>query len=609
MGGGNSRNFIIAILLSVAVLVLWQYFFAQPQIEAQQQAQQEPAVEAVEDGVPQPAVGADIPQPGEVAAEAPAAAAFATREEAIAAGDRVPIETPSLSGSVNLVGGRIDDLHLLNYQLCPPSELYPCAEERNADGSSSTIILLSPDTGPDGYFAEFGWVASGGVDVPGPRTQWTAPAGARLTPATPLVLTYDNGAGLVFTRTISVDEDYMFTIADEVANNGDAAVSLTPYGRITRLGEPQSTGFFILHEGMIGFLADDGLKQVDYAALEDGPEEYAATTRGWLGITDKYWAATLIPDQGQEFVGRFVRFTEGGLRYQADFLGTTTSLAAGANLATTSNLFAGAKEVAIVDGYDEAMDLERFELLIDWGWFYFITKPMFKLIDWFYGLVGNFGIAILLATMVIKLVFFPLANRSYRSMAKMRQVMPQITALRERYKNDRAKQQQMMLEIYKKEKINPVAGCWPILIQIPVFFALYKVLFVTIEMRHAPFFGWIQDLSSPDPTSFINLFGLLPWDSPGFLSIGVWPILMGITMWIQMKLTPQQPGAPTFIFNLLPIVFTFMLASFPAGLVIYWAWNNLLSILQQSFIMRRHGVKVDLIGNIRDTFKRKPKKA
>ena len=595
MGGGNSRNFVIAILLSVAVLFLWQYFFPQPQIEAQQQAELAPAAELLAEDIPQPAVGEDIPQPGQGVAADPAAEDFATREEAIAAGDRIRLQTPSLLGSVNLVGGRLDDLRLIRYQT-------------TVDDDSPTIILLSPDTGPDGYFAEFGWV-SADAEVPGPRTLWTAPAGASLTPATPLILTYDNGAGLIFTRTISVDDDYMFTIIDEVENIGAGPVALTPYGRVTRLGEPEFTGFFILHEGMIGFLEGDGLKQVDYAALEDGPEVYDPTSRGWIGITDKYWATTLIPEQGLPFVSRLSHFTEGGLRYQADFSGSTSTLAVGASLVTTSNLFAGAKEVAIVDGYDQAMELERFELLIDWGWFYFITKPMFKLIDWFFGLVGNFGVAILLATVVIKLVFFPLANRSYRSMAKMRKVMPQITALRERHKNDRAKQQQVMLEVYRKEKINPVAGCWPILIQIPVFFALYKVLFVTIEMRHAPFFGWIQDLSASDPTSIINLFGLLPFDSPAFLTIGVWPILMGITMWVQMKLTPQQPGAPTFVFNLLPIVFTFMLASFPAGLVIYWAWNNLLSVLQQSFIMRRHGVKVDLLGNIRGTFKRKPKKA
>ncbi|MHA1559514.1 MAG: membrane protein insertase YidC [Alphaproteobacteria bacterium] len=616
MGAGNSRNFIIAILLSVGVLVGWQYFFAQPQIEQAQQSAQPQAEEVVVDvpqptidpDVPQPAITDDVPQPAIAATDA---VIYATRDEAIAAGNRVPIQTPSLSGSINLVGARIDDLALINYQQCVESTLYACpiAEEQGIE-RDSPIILMSPRGAPNSYFADWGWIRTEGganevvVDV---DTVWTAPEGAVLTPQAPLRLEYDAGDGLVFVRTISLDEDYMFTVEDQVRNTTGSDVALTSYGRVTRFGEPQSTGFFILHEGMIGFLEGQGLKEVDYSALVDDPRVYEPATSGWIGITDKYWATALIPPQGQEFRGEFIRFAD-DLRYQARFLGSMSTIVDGGSLTTTNNLFAGAKEVSIVDGYDRAMDLPRFELLIDWGWFYFITKPMFTLIDWFFGLVGNFGVAILLATVVIKLVFFPLANRSYRSMAAMRKVAPQITALRERHKNDRAKQQQAMLEIYKKEKINPVAGCWPILIQIPVFFSLYKVLFVTIEMRHAPFFGWIQDLSAPDPTSFINLFGLLPFDSPAFIQIGVWPILMGITMWVQMKLTPQTPGTPTWIFNILPLVFTFMLASFPAGLVIYWAWNNLLSVTQQMFIMRRHGVPIDLVGNIRSTFKRKPKK-
>ena len=618
MGGGNSRNFIIAILLSVGVLVGWQYFVAQPQIEEARQSAQPQAEETVADvpqpatdaDVPQPAVDTDVPQPAVATADT---AAFDTREEAIAAGDRVAIETPSLRGSINLAGARIDDLALINYQQCVESELYACpiAEDEDIE-RDSPIILLSPRGGPNSYFADWGWWRTGpdgnSSIVVGVDTVWTAPDGAILTPQSPLRLVYETEDGLVFTRTISIDENYMFSVADEIENGTGGDVTLTPYGRVTRFGEPLNQGFFILHEGMIGFLEGQGLKEVDYTALVDEPAIFEPATNGWIGITDKYWATALIPPQGQSFTSQFVRY-ENDLRYQAAFLGSAERVASGSSLQVTNNLFAGAKEVAIVDGYDEAMDLPRFELLIDWGWFYFITKPMFTLIDWFFGLVGNFGIAILLATVVIKLVFFPLANRSYRSMAAMRKVAPQVTALRERYKNDRAKQQQAMLEIYKKEKINPVAGCWPILIQIPVFFSLYKVLFVTIEMRHAPFFGWIQDLSAPDPTSIINLFGLLPFDAPGFLLIGVWPVLMGITMWVQMKLTPQQPGTPTWIFNLLPLVFTFMLASFPAGLVIYWAWNNLLSVTQQMFIMRRHGVEVNLLGNIRDSFKRKPKKA
>ncbi len=611
MGGGNSRNFIIAIVLSLGVLLVWQMFFApETAQQSQEQAAQEEQADAADPDIPQIAVDNDIPEPDIAAAGEDGLVQFETREEALAAGGRVAIETPSVEGSINLVGGRIDDLQLHKYQLCPRSELYFCSVERGPDGETPDIVLFSPRGGPDAYFADWGWIrsANGANEVVvGVDTVWSAPEDAVLTPDSPVTLTYETGDGLTFQRTISVDEDYMFSVADEVVNDTGTSVVLTPYGRVTRFGEPENQGWFILHEGMIGYL--DGLKQVDYDDLGE-PSVYEPQTNGWLGITDKYWAATLIPPQDEEFRGEFVRLDDAnGLRYQARFSGATTTIAAGGSHLITNNLFAGAKEVSIVDGYDSSMGLDRFELLIDWGWFYFITKPMFTLLDWFFGLVGNFGIAILLATVLIKLIFFPLANRSYRSMAKMRKVMPQVQSLRERYKDDRAQQQQKMLELYRKEKINPVSGCWPILIQIPVFFALYKVLFVTIEMRHAPFFGWIQDLSAPDPTSFINLFGLLPFDSPSFIQIGVWPLLMGITMWIQMKLNPQQPGAPTWIFNLLPVVFTFLLASFPAGLVIYWAWNNFLSVVQQWFIMRRHGVEVDLIGNIRNTFRRKPKDA
>ncbi|MCW5696181.1 MAG: membrane protein insertase YidC [Bauldia sp.] len=583
---GNNRNFIIAIALSIVVLFAWQYFVAQPQIERAQQdaANQVAASEPLAPAGQLDGGAAVVPQ---IIAE--------TREEAIGETARIPIETPSLTGSINLVGARIDDLSLNDYRV-------------TIEDGSPNVVLLSPANGPGGYFAEFGWLGGAGVAAPGSATVWTAPAGAVLTPETPVTLTYDNGAGLVFTRIVSVDAEYLFTVADSVANTGEAAATLTPYGRVTRLGEPESRGFFILHEGMIGFLGDDGLVDVDYAVLEGEPrQDYTGAPGGWLGITDKYWATALIPDRDDAFSASFRRPTEGGVRYQADYAGAAVSVAPGATAETTNRLFAGAKEVAVVDGYDSALGLQRFELLVDWGMFYFITKPMFHMLDWFYRLIGNFGVAILLVTVVIKLLFFPLANRSYRSMASMRKVGPQLTAIRERYKDDRAKQQQMMMELYRKEKINPIAGCWPILIQIPVFFALYKVLYVTIEMRHQPFFGWIQDLSAPDPTSFINLFGLLPFEAPAIIMIGVWPILMGITMWVQMRLNPQTPGAPQWIFHLLPIVFTFMLSSFPAGLVIYWTWNNLLSIAQQSFIMRRHGVKVDLLGNIRASFRRKPK--
>ncbi|MGD9738544.1 MAG: membrane protein insertase YidC [Bauldia sp.] len=594
---GNNRNFIIAIALSVLVLVVWQVFVANPQVESARQAAEEAAATQAaqtETVTPAAPVGAE---PAVVAAATPAVCAVTqvtTREEALVQNPRIAIETPALTGSINLCGARIDDLRLNHYQ-------------ETVDPDSPTIVLLSPAQGPLGYYAELGWRRSGAALVDA-GTLWTAPEGAVLTQDAPVVLTYDNGAGLVFTRTVAVDEEYMFTVTDAVTNSTGGDVALTPYGRITRADQNLSTGFFILHEGMIGFLGDDGLQQVDYSALTDGPRQYDSATTGWLGITDKYWAATLIPEQGQPFIGRFAG-SQDQRHFEADYTGAPRPIANGTTATVTANLFAGAKEVAIVDGYEAALDIPRFELLIDWGWFYFITKPMFSVLDWLYRLVGNFGVAILLVTVILKLIFFPLANRSYRSMAAMRKFTPQIAALRERHKDDRAKQQQAMLELYRKEKINPVAGCWPILIQIPVFFALYKVLFVTLEMRHQPFFGWIQDLSAPDPTSIFNLFGLLPFEPPAFLGVGIWPVIMGITMWAQFQLNPQTPGTPKWIFNILPLVFTFMLASFPAGLVIYWAWNNLLSVIQQSVIMKRNGVDVNLFANIRSTFRRKPKDA
>jgi YidC/Oxa1 family membrane protein insertase len=504
-----------------------------------------------------------VPAP---APAAPGAAPTLTRDAALQQSPRIPIATARLSGSINLHGGRIDDLHLSDFH-------------ETVDPGSPTIILLSPTNGPDGYFAEFGWIGTtSGLTLPGPDTTWTAPEGARLTTATPVTLTYDNGAGLVFKRTIAVDQNFMFTVTDAVENESGSAVSLVPYGRIARLGLPATQGWYILHEGLIGVLGDEGLQEVSYGDLEDEHEiAQPGVDRGWLGITDKYWATALVPEKGRKFDARFSRFDQPSLFFQADFRGEAIPVPAGGAAETSTRLFAGAKQVAVVDGYQAALGIENFELLIDWGWFYFITKPLFLLIDWFFRVFGNFGVAILAVTVLIKLVFFPLANKSYKSMSMMKKVQPQMMEIRERYKDDRAKQQQALMELYKTEKINPVAGCWPMLIQVPVFFALYKVLFVTIEMRHAPFFGWIKDLAAPDPTSIFNLFGLIPWDPPLFLMIGVWPLIMGVTMFFQMKLNPAPTEpAQQIIFNWMPVIFTFMLATFPAGLVIYWAWNNTL---------------------------------
>ncbi|WP_428688695.1 membrane protein insertase YidC [Roseibium sp.] len=596
----ENRNTILAIVLSLVVLLGWQYFVAQPQLERQQaelQAQQEAEATRLGAGTPsstapQPSSGGDASAPAQAGA---GQTIFASREQALAATSRVTIDSPLLEGSVNLTGGRLDDLRLKAYH-------------ETVDKRSPTIVLFSPSGAPEPYYADYGWVADPGADIalPGPDTVWSIEGEAKLTPETPLTLTWDNGAGLTFKRTYSVDENYMFTVAQSVENATSDNVTLYPYGLIARRNIPETQGIYILHEGLLGVFGEDGLKEIDYSDLEEeGTIRPAKVSDGWLGITDKYWASTLIPAPGQEFQPGFTYSGKTG-NYQADFLGNGVAVAAGATGETSSYLFAGAKETKLLDGYEESLGIERFELLIDWGWFYFLTKPMFFAIDYFFHLLGNFGVAILVVTVIVKLIFFPLANKSYVSMSKMKLVQPQMTEIREKYADDRQKQQQALMELYKKEKINPLAGCLPILVQIPVFFALYKVLYVTIEMRHAPFFGWIHDLSAPDPTTLFNLFGLIPWDPPQLLMLGVWPLIMGITMFIQMKMNPAPPD-PTqqMIFTWMPVIFTFMLASFPAGLVIYWAWNNTLSVTQQYVIMRRQGAKVELWDNLSGLFKRK----
>ncbi len=529
---------------------------------------------------------------------------------------RVKIETASLIGSISLKGARIDDLSLVKFR-------------DTVDPASPAIVLYSPSGTAAPYYAEFGWVPAAGstVRLPDRDTQWQQESSGPLTPSSPVVLKYDNGEGLTFHRTISVDDRYLFTIKDDVSNVGNAPVTLYPFALISRHGAPQVSGYYILHEGLIGYLGEHGLQEYGYKKIDDAnpldgsPDAKGfkfTATDGWLGITDKYWASALLPDTNARLQARFFSRQLGNIRtYQTDYLADAQTIAIGGTGSASARLFAGAKEVGVVGinfpfgpgGYNKQLGLNHFDLLIDWGWFYFITKPMFLGLDFFYHLVGNFGIAILLVTVIVKFLFFPLANKSYASMAKMKSVQPQLAALKERYPDDKVKQQQEMMEIYKKEKINPIAGCLPVAIQIPVFFSLYKVLFVTIEMRHAPFYGWIKDLSAPDPTNLFTLFGLLhvdPTQLPLFghyLALGIWPIIMGITMWFQMKLNPTPPD-PTqqMIFGWMPLIFTFMLAGFPAGLVIYWAWNNTLSVLQQSFIMRRNGVKVELLDNLKSTF-------
>jgi len=503
--------------------------------------------------------------------------AAGTRQAVLGQAPRIKITSPRLHGSISLIGGRLDDLTFADYHERP-------------DPRSPEIVLLSPRGLKDAYYAQFGWAGPEGVPLPGHDTVWTADS-ATLTAGGKVTLTWDNGKGLRFFTTIALDENYMFSVTQRVTNTTKEPVTLYPYGLVSRTGTPQVAGFYILHEGPLGVF-DNTLKEVKYDDLKKKNVEEQRSSGGWIGITDKYWLTALIPNQKNQITTRFIYRKDGGEdRYQVDYLNGGVTIPAGGAGEAEGHLFAGAKVLALLDSYQTKYNIPRFDLAIDFGWFYFLTKPIFYALVWLHKLVGNFGIAILVLTVVIKLLFFPLANKSYVAMSKMKKLQPEMIKLRERFGNDKPRLNQELMALYKREKANPASGCLPILIQIPVFFALYKVLYVTIEMRHAPFYGWIKDLSAPDPTTIFNLFGLIPWTPPEFLQVGIWPLIMGVTMWLQQKMNPQ-PADPVQakMFMLLPWVFTFMLASFPAGLVIYWAWNNVLSMLQQWVIMRRMGV-------------------
>jgi YidC/Oxa1 family membrane protein insertase len=578
----DQRNLILAIAASVAILLVFELLVSGPQREAmrEQQAQQQ-AAQQTESGEAVPSAdgggeGALIDQGVEVPEM--------SREDALGGVRRVPVETPTLSGSISLQGGRLDDLTLTRYH-------------ETIDPSSPEIVLFSPNGAPKPYFANFGWISSEEIETPGPETVWRA-EGEALAPGSPVTLRWDNGQGLTFERVFAVDEQYMFTVTQRVSNASGQSVTLTPYGLISRTGKPEVSRFFILHEGLIGVF-NETLEEVDYDDLEDEGERVQnyESTGGWLGITDKYWMAALVPMPDEPIKARMLHIPEGD-KYQTDLRYNGVPVAAGASAEHVTRLFAGAKVVKLLDQYEEDYGIANFDLAVDFGWFYFLTKPIFYAIHWLHSVLGNFGVAILVLTVGIKIIFFPLANKSYKSMAKMRKVQPEMLKLRERFADDKQRLNQEMMALYKKEGANPLSGCLPILVQIPVFFALYKVLFVTIEMRHAPFFGWIQDLSAPDPTTVLNLFGLLPFAAPelgplDILNLGIWPLLMGASMYLQQKINPQ-PADPmqAKIFLMMPIVFTFLLSTFPAGLVVYWTWNNTLSIAQQWVIMRRHGVSV-----------------
>tara|TARA_B100000959_G_scaffold48824_2_gene50205 strand:+ start:189 stop:1991 length:1803 start_codon:yes stop_codon:yes gene_type:complete len=590
----EQKNLFLAIALSALIMIGFQWWSASQRppeetltAEQQKAAQTKPgtpstpSTPATSTATPgsapsaPAAPGMTVPVPG--GADSTAQQAEVLRK-ALAASPRLKIISPRLRGSISLVGARFDDLILNDYR-------------ETIEEGSKNISLLLPFGSANPYYADFGWV-SADTKTPDAATVWTV-NNQTLAPRSPVSLSWQNTDGVKFIQDISLDDNYMFTVKQRVVNSGSKLVTVFPFGRISRTGTPEITDFYILHEGLLGVF-DGVLKEIDYDEIQESKLIQNKSKGGWIGITDKYWLTALIPDQKTAADNRFSDQLQKNLdNYQVDFRGAAQTIAPGATGETGSRFFAGAKEAQLIIDYRDQLNITRFDLAIDWGWFEFLTKPIFFALAYFNGFLGNMGLSILLLTVLIKLAFFPLANKSYRAMSKMKLLQPEMLKLRERFKDDKARLNQEMMAMYKREKANPASGCLPILPQIPVFFALYKVVFVTIELRHAPFYGWIKDLSAADPLTPINLFGLINWTPPEILAIGVWPIIMGVTMFIQQKLNPPPPD-PTQakIFMFLPIMFTFMLARFPAGLVIYWAWNNALSVLQQYVIMRKAGVPI-----------------
>tara|TARA_B100001769_G_C22096804_1_gene591818 strand:- start:147 stop:1823 length:1677 start_codon:yes stop_codon:yes gene_type:complete len=554
----DTKNVIAAISMSAAVIIIYSLFFSTPPERNK----------SVDENNNQILNSSETPK-----IEQDLKLDNITREEALRNSDRINFENNSIKGSISLSGAIIDDLTFKKY-----SETL---------GSDDNIVLLNPKETNNGYYIETGW-ATNNIDVKTPNSDsvWSIIGNNKLTPSNNITLQWTNSEGIQFQKKISLDNQYLFEIEQTIINNSDKSFNIYPYGQIIRNKSPEIQNFYILHEGLVGVF-DDQLVEEDYDDIEE--KEYSKKAeKGWLGITDKYWITTLIPEQNN-FRANF-SFNN---KFKANFIKTSPiKIETNETITEGIKIIIAAKEVNVIDGYAEKLNIDKFDLVIDWGWFYFLVKPLFFAVDYFFKISGNFGIAIILITICIRLLFYPLANYSFRSMAKMKVLQPEMTRLKELHKDDKVKLQQEMMALYKKEKVNPVSGCLPILIQIPFFFAIYKMLFVTIEMRHQPFFGWIKDLSERDPTSIFNLFGLIPWDPPSFLIIGAWPCLMGLTMYLQQKLNPTPPDpVQAKIFMFFPLFLTIILAPFPAGLVVYWTINNVLTMAQQYIIMKRTTVK------------------